>query len=137
MKRRPGTYVLVFVLSEPFHDVVGVLGTQYLEPGQYAYVGSARGGLDQRLSRHLQPHKTLRWHIARLTVKAQQMKAYEFLDGKISECDLGRWLITHNAKPVLKGFGCSDCHCDTHLFAIDNRCEKEILTFCDSVYDNK
>lgn len=134
MKKRSGTYVLVFTLADGFHGAVGALGTNHLEPGLYAYVGSARGGLDQRLSRHLSAEKCMRWHIDRLTVIAQQMKAYEFQEGKMSECDLAEWLKTHDAVPMLKGFGCSDCACDTHLFFIDDRCCDGLQNICDSVF---
>lgn len=135
--KRPGTYVLVFVLPKPFDGSIGALGLQHLEPGHYAYVGSARGGLDQRLSRHFLSQKTMRWHIDRLTVHAQQLKAYEFRDGKISECELAYRLMNNDAVPMLKGFGCSDCRCSTHLFSIGNQCREYLQYFCDSIYENK
>lgn len=135
--RRSGTYVLVFELTEAFHGTIGVLGFQHLDSDMYAYVGSARGGLDQRLSRHFRSQKAMRWHIDRLTVNAQKMKAYEFQEGRISECDLGNMLVAQNAIPVLKGFGCSDCRCETHLFSLDERCCAYIQGICDSVFENK
>ena len=51
MSVRKGTYVLFLTFSEPFEGDVGRLGRIYLEPGTYCYVGSAMGGLDQRISR--------------------------------------------------------------------------------------
>jgi len=137
MTRRSGTYVLVLELPEGFQGPVGALGSKHLNPGLYAYVGSARGGLDQRLSRHLSKEKCMRWHIDRLTVVAQHKKAYEFQEGKMSECELAEWLITNDAVPSLKGFGCSDCACDTHLFSIDHRCCEKLQIICDSVFDDR
>ncbi len=63
-----GYYVVVFVLEEGFSGKLGGRGVE-LEPGVYAYVGSAfgPGGLAARLRRHLcGARRRLWWHIDRL-----------------------------------------------------------------------
>ena len=49
---RRGTYVLLLDIPL-FEGEIGLLGDVRLDAGRYCYVGSAMGGLDQRLSRHL------------------------------------------------------------------------------------
>ena len=114
--KRKGTYVLFLLFLSDLETEVGSLGHIFLHAGWYCYVGSAMGGLDQRVSRHLAHDKTVRWHIDRLTVAADDMFAMEHEGDEIPECTLGRILEDAGAKPVVDGFGCSDCGCHTHLF---------------------
>ena len=116
--KRKGTYVLVIALGGDMEIRVGALGTLHFEKGEYCYAGSAMGGLDQRLSRHLAKEKTIRWHIDNLTTVADSVKAYISYPDFIPECDLARFAEESGMIPVHKGFGCSDCDCDTHLFLI-------------------
>lgn len=67
MPVRRGTYILVVRLDSPRDLRVGALGDIRFDAGTYIYAGSAMGGLDQRLSRHLSREKTIRWHIDYLT----------------------------------------------------------------------
>lgn len=113
---RPGCYILLLPLPHGFAGEVGALGDCRLEPGTYAYVGSARNGLDQRLGRHLRREKAMRWHVDRLSVAAERPWALEF-NSPWDECELGRRLMAEGAEPALSGFGCSDCRCPTHLFS--------------------
>lgn len=114
--KRKGTYVLFLLFLSDLETEVGSLGHIILPAGWYCYVGSAMGGLDQRVSRHLAHAKTVRWHIDRLTVAADEMFAMEHEGDGISECALGRILEDAGAEPITDGFGCSDCACRTHLF---------------------
>lgn len=113
---RKGTYVLAVTLGSPADIRVGALGILHFDPGLYIYVGSAMGGLDQRLSRHLRRDKTLRWHIDYLTSAADSAEAFESYPDFISECELARMAEASGMVPAAKGFGCSDCSCPTHLF---------------------
>lgn len=116
---RKGTYVLFMFFKETVDTDVGALGRCHLEPGMYCYVGSAMGGLDQRVSRHLSSEKAMRWHIDRITVLADRMEAYESYPDPVGECELARLASVCGASCAIEGFGCSDCHCRTHLFKLD------------------
>ena len=117
--RREGTYALVLTFAAAAEAEVGALGTCRLEPGTYCYVGSAMNGLDHRIGRHMAASKAIRWHIDRLTVLDCAKEAYASFPDPVPECELGRIAAACGATPVLKGFGCSDCRCSTHLFRTD------------------
>lgn len=116
---RKGTYVLFLHFHSDIKTRVGSLGSVKLLAGDYCYVGSAKCGLDQRLSRHFSCKKTVHWHIDYLTMLCKNMLAYETEDPKITECDLAEFVIKKGGIPAVIGFGCSDCNCQTHLFSIN------------------
>lgn len=113
---RKGTYVLAIILRKPFEGRVGALGQLRLEEGEYCYVGSAMNGLDQRIERHFSRNKIVRWHIDILTLFGDVVMAYESYPDSIPECDLAAMAQSCGMEPAVKGFGCSDCKCQTHLF---------------------
>lgn len=117
--KRPGTYILLMTLGSDRDIVVGALGTLHFPAGTYCYVGSAMGGLDQRVSRHLSREKSVRWHIDRLTIVADSSEAYVSYPDWIPECTLARMAEGFGMEPFAEGFGCSDCRCRTHLFRTD------------------
>ena len=117
--KRPGTYVLFLRFPKAVETEVGSLGRIFLEAGDYCYVGSAMGGLDQRLSRHLSHEKKKRWHIDYLTTICDDMHALEHEGTSIPECDLARAIKSIGNAPAVMNFGCSDCGCQTHLFKVD------------------
>ena len=125
--KRLGTYVLFLRFPEGVETEVGALGTIVLEAGDYCYVGSAMGGLDQRLSRHLLHEKNVRWHIDYLTTICDEMHALEHEGDSIAECDLARIVESIGNTPAVMNFGCSDCGCQTHLFKIDPKRTKRAL----------
>lgn len=113
---RKGTYVLAIALGTGTDIEVGALGKHHFDSGTYCYVGSAMGGLDQRISRHISKEKRMRWHIDRLTVAADSVSAYESYPDFVPECELARMAVSCGMIPAIPGFGCSDCSCATHLF---------------------
>lgn len=113
---RKGTYVLFLRFGHPYEGDVGMLGHVSLPAGCYCYVGSAMSGLDQRLDRHLRKEKTIRWHIDRLTIACDSSEAYISWPEYVPECRLAAMAEECGCIPVVPGFGCSDCHCATHLF---------------------
>lgn len=125
---RKGTYVLAISLGEPFAREVGSLGTVSLKKGQYCYVGSAMNGLDQRIERHLRRNKSIRWHIDRLTSFEYNVKAYESYPDSIPECRLASIAESCGMEPAVKGFGCSDCKCQTHLFRANGDSMRELVS---------
>jgi len=117
----PGAYILVVDLAEPLGFGIAGGRAVRLEPGRYAYCGSARGpgGLAGRLSRHLRTRKPMHWHVDHLTGAGRIAAIGICVDGR--ECDLldaiarlpGTWI------PV-PGLGSSDCtRCAAHLAAVD------------------
>ena len=113
-----GCYVLFLRLDEPKRTTVGKLGVVPFQAGYYAYVGSAMGGLESRVRRHLRDHdqKKCHWHIDYLLRWASVdriVMSGDSQDRKI-ECELSRTLaLVFESVP---GFGCSDCRCSSHLY---------------------
>lgn len=109
-----GVYVLLIHLPFPLRTEIGSLGTVQFSPGYYAYVGSALGGVDQRVGRHLRKNKKVHWHIDYLLSRSKvvDVVAAETDEGK--ECAVAQQLAK-KLKSV-HGFGCSDCTCESHLF---------------------
>lgn len=127
---RKGTYALFLAFDSPFSATVGSLGLLGFDSGTYCYTGSAMGGLDQRLRRHLSKEKKVRWHIDHLTMRADSMEAWESYPDFIGECDLAYEALRLGMIPVHKGFGCSDCRCRTHLFLVPEGVRETFLDAC-------
>lgn len=121
LEAKPGSYVLYLRSAHARRIRAGALGLLTLEPGLYAYCGSARGpgGVAARLGRHLRNDraKPLRWHIDSLR-RACPVDHFEVAYGdQVTECDHAARLAADPAwTPVFPGFGASDCRCPTHLF---------------------
>ena len=89
--------------------------------------------LNARLNRHLSDEKKIHWHIDYLLKNAEITDViYNESDEKI-ECELSQGL-TRKADGV-KGFGCSDCNCESHLYYFKNRKEaiENVLNAYDSI----
>ncbi|MDW5562601.1 MAG: GIY-YIG nuclease family protein [Methanomassiliicoccus sp.] len=93
-----------------------------MKAGRYAYVGSARNGLEARTGRHLEGTGKKRWHIDYLMGMAEDKEALLFPSGDDIECSLAFRLraLPGTAEPIA-GFGSSDCRCRSHLFRLDRR----------------
>jgi len=124
---RKGTYVLVIALGADSDIRVGALGTLHFPRGEYCYVGSALGGLDQRVGRHLSREKPLKWHADYLTTVADSVEAYISYPDYIGECELARMALESGMEPAFDGFGCSDCRCRTHLFRVTDGSLERLL----------
>lgn len=116
--KRTGIYALFIEMDSDKSIRVGALGLIDLPKGTYCYIGSAMNGLDSRILRHLTTEKKIHWHIDHLTTSADKMEAYYRLDGE--ECALRRTAEECGMTPIVRGFGCSDCRCDTHLLSSDD-----------------
>ncbi len=107
---------------------IGSLGKLHFQAGTYCYAGSAMNGLDQRIGRHLSREKKIRWHIDNLTLSADGIEAYfSEAPGEIGECRLAELMKKAGWIPV-KGFGCSDCKCHSHLFRVAERDENRTIS---------
>ncbi len=121
MKRTvKGIYVLVIQLNKNTYVRVGKLGKFFFTKGLYAYVGSAQVNLEKRIERHYKKEKQVFWHIDYLLQKPEFKIAKVFYEtaNKAEECKIANE-IAMQGKPV-KGFGCSDCKCQSHLFYLTN-----------------
>jgi len=124
---RKGTYILIFDMPES-QIKIGALGIVNVQGGTYCYVGSAMNGLDQRIGRHLSKKKKMRWHIDYLAMECIRMEAYEVAEQEITECELGKVVLDSGGAAVVKGFGCSDCKCQTHLFFLSKNSKEKLCS---------
>ena len=113
-KLMTGAYVILSELNATTDIQVGRRYKLAFEKAFYGYVGSALGGLEHRLSRHLSAQKKPHWHIDYLLNSALvRVIVYAETDLK-NECPIPQALS--QKLPSVPRFGCSDCHCPSHLF---------------------
>lgn len=118
MLSKPGTYILILRNRSRKRFQVGRWGTLEIRPGYYLYVGSALGpgGLQARVARHCREGKSKHWHIDYLREHAALLSVWYRHAAVAAE---HRWAAALAGMPgalPLKGFGCSDCKCQAHLF---------------------
>jgi len=113
-----GAYVLFMENTKNSNIKSGALGNFFFQNGLYAYVGSAMNGLEARINRHLRAEKKTHWHIDYfLKNKNVNIKQVYYKESsRKEECNIAKKVSKHG-QPI-KGFGCSDCKCDSHLFRI-------------------
>jgi Uri superfamily endonuclease len=119
-----GAYCICIDVGDDLRVNIGALGLIEFHKGRYIYVGSALNGLDARVRRHLNTSKgsynAIHWHIDYL-LREESVRveaAYvRFTDEKV-ECEIAGE-VSHYGSGV-KGFGCSDCRCDSHLFKVSD-----------------
>lgn len=111
-----GTYCVIIHLKADNTIDVGKLGSINFKKGYYVYVGSALNSLESRLKRHLSSNKKLFWHVDYLLTNSNAE-----IDEIVFTVDDGKWEcylaneISKEGMPI-KGFGCSDCKCSSHLY---------------------
>ena len=113
-----GVYALI--LYQPHGDLkvrIGALGEVVFAQGHYCYVGSARGGIRQRVTRHMRrtferPH----WHVDYLRRHTIPVGFLCWVGQRRgAECALSR-RVAGVAQDLVPRFGSSDCACHTHLY---------------------
>jgi Uri superfamily endonuclease len=109
-----GIYVVIAELPKAADIQVGRRRKDHFEAGFYGYVGSALGGLEKRLARHLSNQKRLRWHIDYLLNVAIVRAVIYAVTSQKKECLVAQALFRRLASQP--NFGCSDCNCSSHLF---------------------
>ena len=113
-----GSYILLIEVKKNSRIRVGSLGRIPFKKGLYAYVGSAMNNLEARINRHLRKNKRTHWHVDYLlknpNVKIRQIFYRE--SKKKEECEIVK-KVSQCGEPI-KGFGCSDCKCKSHLFKL-------------------
>jgi len=117
-----GVYALIIRLNKDETIRIGKLCKRNFKKGFYVYVGSALNNLEKRIDRHRRKRKKLFWHIDYL-LNSKYAKISEVLvikTNKKMECKLNRIISNmDNARILVKGFGCSDCICKSHLTYFD------------------
>ncbi|KUO39321.1 MAG: hypothetical protein AVW05_01665 [Hadesarchaea archaeon DG-33] len=109
-----GTYVLLAHVPYDIVLSVGELGNRSFNAGYYAYVGSALGGLEKRVERHMREEKKIHWHIDYLLSRARAVDVVVAQSEERKECAVAAELAKHLSS--IQGFGSSDCKCESHLF---------------------
>jgi Uri superfamily endonuclease len=118
MEPKPGTYVVVLRNRLSLSLQIGRRGELAVRPGFYLYVGSAlgSGGLVARVSRHCRGGTRKHWHIDYLRARTQPVAVWYRYSRTRLEHDWAAVLARTSDMVPVKGFGCSDCQCDAHLF---------------------
>lgn len=109
-----GIYAVIAELPNAVDMQIGKRMRDHFENGFYGYIGSALGGLEKRVTRHLGNRKRLHWHIDYLLdiAKIRELvyaETYQKIECLIAHALSGKLASKFN-------FGCSDCNCSSHLF---------------------
>ncbi len=126
-----GVYCLLIVLRNDCDIVAGALGPRHFRSGAYIYVGSAMGGVAQRIGRHMSKEKKLRWHIDYLLQFSEMVATVAVhSESKKRECEIVDALLSPGqvSSPV-RGFGSSDCRCASHLLYFGDRDTTEVMEY--------
>jgi Uri superfamily endonuclease len=116
---KPGTSALILPCSTKVRVHIGRLGTLWLQPGHYVYLGSALGpgGLRARIAHHQEQSLRPHWHIDYLRAHTQIHCVWFSYDARRREHQwAGAIQALSGAKIPLFGFGASDCNCQSHLY---------------------
>ncbi|MEM0101407.1 MAG: GIY-YIG nuclease family protein [Candidatus Methanomethyliaceae archaeon] len=132
-----GCYALILYLNKAYNIEIG-RKFFYLEKGVYVYIGSALGGINGRLNRHLRTFmniiKNKHWHIDYLLPKSQLLYIIYCYSNERLECILVKKLRNFGFL-IINGFGNSDCKskCGGHLIHMGSEIDKAMdyvkLTF--------
>jgi Uri superfamily endonuclease len=112
----PSTYILALRSSSSHTVHIGCLGTLRVRPGYYLYIGSAfgPGGLRARIQHHARRAARPHWHIDYLRRYARLESVWYCCAARCEH----EWAATIAGMPgaaiVLRGFGSSDCRCETN-----------------------
>jgi Uri superfamily endonuclease len=126
-----GTYTLLVKLPTTATVAVGALGEQSFPAGWYAYTGSAFGpGGFARVDRHHEmaagERDARHWHVDYLLGDTDaEIRSVVRTPDRDIECAVADAV---DGRPVVHGFGSSDCDCPTHLHHAADR-----ATLVDSV----
>jgi Uri superfamily endonuclease len=115
-----GIYVLIIAVDKDISVDTGALGNLDFEKGLYAYVGSAQNSLEERVKRHLRTQKAKFWHIDYLLAdpRVKVLKVFYKRAGRPEECKIAK-ILAKKGFPI-RGFGSSDCRCETHLIRVED-----------------
>lgn len=110
-----GDYLVVMEMLEEMDISIGAKGIMHFPKGYYVYTGSAKKNLAARLARHQRKRKKMHWHIDYLRQKADVVAVIPIRTQDDLEHDLAH-AVDAIAQWHIANFGCTDCHCPSHLF---------------------
>ena len=110
-----GCYIIVLHLERKKRITIGKIGAIDFPGGFYCYVGSAKKNLAKRIERHKRVRKNNHWHIDYLRNRSTFLSAYPIRTADDIECELAD-AVSVISNQSIRGFGCSDCNCQSHLF---------------------
>jgi Uri superfamily endonuclease len=118
LRSDPGTYALILQSDSNEHAQVGRWGELQLKPGYYIYIGSAfgPGGVKARVARHWRTNKRKHWHIDYLREHVALAEIWVSYEAERFEHQWAQTLLEMSEMTPIRGFGCSDCNCQAHLF---------------------
>jgi Uri superfamily endonuclease len=119
LHRKVGTYTLILHCRHERSIDTGKLGKMSVRKGCYVYIGSAfgSGGLLARIKHHCRISKSPHWHIDYLRPAVEITEVWYSHDPIKREHEWASILMgVHGVKLPLRGFGSTDCKCDSHLF---------------------
>lgn len=118
MNPTPGTYILLLQNPSFARAQIGRWRAVEFEAGYYLYVGSAfgPGGVRARVLRHFRTEKKKHWHVDYLRDFMQPYEAWYSFEPQPLEHQWAQSLQKMRGMQPVRGFGCSDCHCVSHLF---------------------
>jgi len=115
--RDRGSYLLILRLRNKEGINIGSLGKVRFKEGFYIYIGSAMANLTKRMERHRHLRKKHHWHIDELRAAAEFHAVLAIRSSTRLECEIAE-ATAGMAEWKIPGFGCTDCSCETHLFAM-------------------
>jgi len=118
MNSKQGTYAIAFKNDCTENAQIGRWNQIKIIPGYYIYIGSAfgKGGVRARVLRHFRRNKPNHWHIDYLRKYMNPVQVWYTNDSKHLEHKWALSLTKMKMMHAIKGFGCSDCSCFSHLF---------------------
>ncbi|MBR9679920.1 MAG: GIY-YIG nuclease family protein [Candidatus Altiarchaeota archaeon] len=123
LKNKSGSYVLI--LNVPATSLkIGSLGLIDFVCS-YAYVGSAKSGLLNRVKRHFGQDKKFHWHIDYLLARSEITAVY--WSQELNEQEIADFVSSRFGS--VPGFGASDSRLDSHLFQVDSSIDLILKSF--------
>jgi len=116
--------MLCIHIKEAIEVNVGVLGLKRFPRGRYVYVGSALNSLEPRINRHIKTsrgeHQVTHWHIDYLLREPAAVLETVYVTETHERLECGYASLLGDHGTSVKGFGCSDCRCSSHLYKVDD-----------------
>lgn len=130
LPKSKGAYLLTLHLAEDQTIKIGKAASIECPAGTYYYVGSAMGagGIASRVGRHFRhdKDKKLRWHIDHLRAQMTVMGCWVWESEDKIECLIAQGLRDQAALEWLPHIGCSDCHCQSHVYFLPSPKSKQL-----------
>ncbi len=123
MKARPGTYALILSSQTDQLIRVGRLGQVEVPRGFLVYIGSALGpgGVRARVGHHRRISTRPRWHVDYLRAWTRLDEVWYCYDAERREHEWAEAMRCQRDAAPVRGFGASDCRCESHLYTLAAR----------------